>query len=161
MSSFTNSFEYGDRVKMARWNLKLAREWKNYMDVSDRVKDIRSLVKCADVLFADLGTNEEELIQLVQTGYESEARTCLDLARGIYGYSRIHLYLRAVRNAGVSFSKRPTFHSFKWLIDTIFGLRPHYTRQYCIARTREYLTKANTSPSDIGTDEAELVRLES
>jgi hypothetical protein len=146
-------------LKMARWDLKSAREQKDDLDVSGYVEDIRSWAKSADVSLADLGTSEEELRQLVQTGYESEARICLELARGMYGYSRIHLYLRAVRNIGQCFRKEPNFHRFRSFLVTVFCLRPCHTRQYYIAQTREYLTKANIFPSDIGTDEAELVQL--
>ena len=168
MSSFTDSLEEDMRfereirgwdLKMARWDLKSARERKDYIDVSVEVENIRSWVESGDVSFADIGTSEEELAQLVQTGYESEACTCLELARDMYGCSRLHLYVRAVRNIGWCFLKKPDFHWLKSLLATGFCLRPCYTRQHYIARTREYLTKTNLSPSDIGTDETELVQL--
>jgi|GEM_PF-4685056 len=146
-------------LKMARSGLKSARDQKDYLDVGDYVEDLRYWTGSGGFTLADLGTTEEELEQLVQTGYESEARTCLELAQGMYGCSRLHLYARAVRNIGQCFLKEPRFHWFKLFLATVFCLRPRYTRQHYTALTREYLAKANLSPSDIGTDEAELVRL--
>jgi len=168
MDSFTDRLEEDtifDReysewcLKVTRQDLKSAREQKDYLDVSGYVENIRSLAEIADVSFADLGTSEDELEQLVQTGYESEARTCLELAQSMYGRSRLHLYARTVRNIGRSFLREPKFRWFKLFLAAVFCLLPRYTRQHYIALMREYLAKADLSPSDIGTDEAELVQL--
>lgn len=168
MSSFTNnleedmSFERDERdrcLKMAQSDLESAREQNDVDDVSVYVKRIRCGVERGYFTLADLSTTEEEVEQLVQAGYESEARTCLELAQGMYGCSRLHLYARAVMNIGLCFLRKPKFHWFKSFLATVFCLRPRHTRQYYIACTREYLARANLSPLDIGANEAELVRL--
>jgi len=174
MDSFTESLEDIERedrewwLKMARWDLESAREQKDYMDVSGDVKNIRSWAESKSLSFVDLGTSEEELTQLVQTGYKSEARMNLEWARDTHGWSRrLHFYVRGVRNVSQCFLKEPNFHDLKWFLHdlkwfltTIFCPWTWcHTRQHYIAHTREYLAKANLFPSDIGTDEAELVQL--
>ena len=170
MSSFTNSLEDGKSfedefdkfyLKMAQEELKSARDRKDYIDVDDYVKEVRSWAKCANVSLADLGTSEEELAQLVQTGYKSEARTCFEIAQDMdmFRHSRLHLYAREVKNIGYCFFKKPNFCRLKTFLAALFYFRRPHTRQYYIARTREYLAKAKLSPSDIGTDEAKLVQL--
>ncbi len=146
-------------LKMARWDLKSARNQKDSLDVSNIVEDIRHWVKSEGLALADVGTTEEELAQLLQTGYESEARSCLEIARDMHGCSFLELYARGVRNYGKIFFEEMNFYWFKSLLKTIFCLYPRRSRQYYIVRTRECLAKANLSLTDIGTDESELVRL--
>jgi len=146
-------------LELAQLSLKFAREHKDNFDVSGDVDGLRWWAASVGVSLAELGTNEEELKQLAQIGYKSEARNCLELARGMFGCSRIRLYLRAVRNNGLCFCRGPNFYWFKLFLKTIFCLRQCTTCRDWIARTRKYLAKANLSPTDIGIDEAELVKL--
>lgn len=151
MSSFTDtdslkedSFECLESKEREWWiemllrDLKMVREQKDEMDVDSYVEDIRFWAKSRSLSFADLGTSEEELAQLVQTGYESEARTCLELARD----TLLCLYMRGVKNVGQCFFKEPNFHQFKWFLTTVFcPWMWCHTRQYYIVRARGYLAK--------------------
>ena len=141
----------------AKDNLRMARDRKDDLDVSFYVEDIRKL--CDGFTLADVGTSEDELKELIQTGYVSEARTCLCIARGMYGHSRPYLYARAVRNIGGSFLRNPNLYWFKSLLETFFCLRHRTTHQYYIACVKKYLTIANIHPEDIGSDSSELIKL--
>lgn len=169
MSSFTDGLKETDPehesrewdLKMARRDLRDARQRKDHIDVSGHIQDIRFWSKSVNTSLDDLGTSEDELGRLLQAGYKSEADTWLSLARDMYGHSRLCLYMLAVKNSGYSFFKKPNFYSFKWFLATIFCFQRRRTRQDCVASAREYLAKTNLSLSDIDTDEAELIRLES
>lgn len=141
----------------AKENLRMARDRKDDLDVSFYVEDIRK--RCDGFTLADVGTNEDEPDELMQTGYISEARTCLYIARSMYGHSRPYLYVRRVRNIGGSFLRNPDLYWFKSLLETIFCLKPRTTCQYYITCVKKYLAIANIYPKDIGSDDSEIIKL--
>lgn len=146
-------------LKNARLDLKSARNHKNYGDVGGEVDDIRFWLDGRDITLADIGTTEEELLQLAQTGYMSEARACLEQARDMYGCSHPNLYLQKVKRNSREFWKHPNGFFLKLLVEAVFCLRPRHSHQDYIVSVREYLAKANLSYADIGTEEDELVRI--
>ncbi len=145
--------------EIASFDLKCARRASTWGDISHDVNAIRDSAKNGEFALADIGTSEEELLQLTQTGYKSEAQACFEVAQNVYGCSHLKLYLRAVRNSGRCFWKERKWYWFEFFLQTVFCRLPRCTRQDNIARVRKYLAKANLSPADIGTDEVELVKL--
>ena len=150
-----------DVLKEIKSELKMVRERKDYLDVSYTIEHIYDSLKCYDLTLEDIGTTEEELCELVQIGYKSEAQQSLEIARNMLGTSHLHLYIRALRNVGSGLFEHLSWYWLKYFLSTLFCLRSRKTQKEYVGEVQEYLKKANLSYSDIETTETELQILES
>ncbi|VAW14815.1 hypothetical protein MNBD_BACTEROID05-87 [hydrothermal vent metagenome] len=149
-------------LKDAQYELEIARERNDIIDVSDNVNNIREFVRDGRGDFSDVGTTESELYYLEQNGYKSEAKTSLEIARETYGRSRFALYVRSVRNVGWCFFTTPSVRNFKWLLSVLVRIN-HDSQKSCIKyvkKIRELAQKGRFSLDEITTKEKELKMIE-
>ena len=127
------------------------------LDVSLEIKQIHDSVTSGYFTLEEIGTSEEELAKFLRKGFLGEAEWYVDKARYVYEHSAIYRLIRGLWVRSVRLFKRPSYLPLK----LIFKPAKKESRSQCIAKAREWLAKANASPTDVGSSEGEMIKLES
>lgn len=119
------------------------------------IEEIRFCLLRADATLANVGTNEEELANLMRMGYKNEASHRLEMARTRESSG----YVQDVKEAIFCFKRSPDYRLLKNLLQVVLLIEPYRDCRQETSEMLRLLEEAKIPMSEIGTTKKELSRL--